>query len=138
MRPLTKVMESINISLLETGSNKNVSEVRVDGVIDTLTAGELDEVIESLVKRGRYCIVIDLAGVDYISSAGWGIFISYIKAARANSGDIKLAGMIPNVREIYELLEFDNVLHAYSSLEEARSSFDTLPDVKKKARSSPE
>nr|HID60195.1 STAS domain-containing protein [Desulfobacterales bacterium] len=33
-------------------------------------------------------IIIDLAGVDYISSAGWGIFISSIREIRANNGDI--------------------------------------------------
>ncbi|MEE8576097.1 MAG: STAS domain-containing protein, partial [candidate division Zixibacteria bacterium] len=90
-------MDNINISLTESGSDKAVSEVRIDGVIDTLTASELDQVIETLLKRQRYHIVVDLAGVDYISSAGWGIFISHIKYVRDNGGDILLSGMIPNV-----------------------------------------
>ena len=117
-------MENISISLSESGIDNTVSEVRIDGVIDTLTAGELEEVIDSLVKRQRYNIVIDLAGVDYISSAGWGIFISHIKDLRINGGDIKLANMIPNVYEIYELLEFDKVLQAYNSVDTAREKFE--------------
>ncbi|MBD3403610.1 anti-sigma factor antagonist [candidate division GN15 bacterium] len=116
-------MDNISISLLESGQDKAVSEVRIDGVIDTLTASELEEVIDSLIKRERYKIVIDLAGVDYISSAGWGIFISHIRDVRSNGGDIKLAGMIPNVYEIYELLEFDNVLKSYRSVDDARANF---------------
>lgn len=116
-------MDTISISLSESGANRAVSEIRVDGVIDTLTAGELEDVIDSLVKRERYLIVVDLAGVDYISSAGWGIFISHIKDVRGRGGDIRLAGMIPNVAEIYELLEFDNVLKAYTSVDDARLSF---------------
>ncbi|MDX9858197.1 MAG: STAS domain-containing protein [candidate division Zixibacteria bacterium] len=116
-------MDNISISLSEAGQDKSVSEVRIDGVIDTLTASELEEVIDSLIKRQRYKIVIDLAGVDYISSAGWGIFISHIRDVRANHGDIKLAGMIPNVYEIYELLEFDNVLKAYRTVDDARDTF---------------
>ncbi|HVP06636.1 MAG TPA: STAS domain-containing protein [Candidatus Acidoferrum sp.] len=118
-----------------------MSEIRVDGVIDTLTAGELEEVIDSLLKRGRFRIIIDLAGVDYISSAGWGIFISHIKEVRLNEGDIKLAGMISNVQEIYQLLEFDNVLQSFPSVDEARTLFDRVsPDggPKKKAMKSPE
>ena len=116
-------MDNISISLSEAGQDKSISEVRIDGVIDTLTASELEEVIDSLIKRQRYKIVIDLAGVDYISSAGWGIFISHIRDVRANDGDIKLAGMIPNVYEIYELLEFDNVLTSYRSVDDARGTF---------------
>ncbi|MBK7141085.1 MAG: STAS domain-containing protein [bacterium] len=130
-------MENISISLSESGQDRSVSEIRVDGVIDTLTAGELEEVIDSLLKRGRYKIVFDLAGVDYISSAGWGIFISHIKEVRGRGGDIKLANMIPNVYEIYQLLEFDNVLQAFESIDDARSRFDTSPadgGLKKKDR----
>ncbi len=116
-------MENISISLSESGRENNVSRVRVDGVVDTLTAGELEEVMSSLLKRDRYKIVIDLAGVDYISSAGWGIFISHIRDVRTNGGDIRLANMIPDVYEIFELLEFDNVLQAHSSVDEAVDSF---------------
>ena len=126
--------DNISISLQESGQSE-VSEIRVDGVIDTLTAGDLEEVIDSLLKRERYNLIVDLAGVDYISSAGWGIFISHIKEVRANGGDIKLANMISNVHEIYELLEFDNVLAVYPSVDEARDSFGArLPDQKKKSK----
>jgi anti-sigma B factor antagonist len=133
-------MDTISISLSETGQNRSVSEIRVDGVIDTLTAGELEEVIDTLLKRGRYRIIIDLAGVDYISSAGWGIFISHIKDVRSNNGDIKLAGMIPNVGEIYQLLEFDNVLKSHVTVDDARAAFDRhgSDESKKKAMKSPE
>ena len=125
----------ISISLSETDPS-GISDIRVDGVIDTITASELEQVIDSLVKRERFRIVIDLAGVDYISSAGWGIFISNIKLVRQNNGDIKLANMIENVREIYELLEFENVLRAYDSLSEAHAGFEggRAESVKKKAR----
>ena len=115
-------MENISISLKEN-HHKDISEVRVDGVIDTLTSAELEEVLASLIKRDHYKLIIDLAGVEYISSAGWGIFISHIKDVRNNEGDIILANMVPDVYEIYELLEFDNVLKAYSSVEDAAGEF---------------
>ena len=115
-------MENISISLAESDPS-GVSEIRIDGVIDTTTAVELEQVVESLVKRERFRMVFDLAGVDYISSAGWGIFISRIKDIRDHNGDIKLANMAPNVREIYELLEFDKILKAYDSVESARAEF---------------
>jgi anti-sigma B factor antagonist len=120
-------MDNIRISLSESGHGRDVSEIRVDGVIDTLTASELEQVFESLLRRGRYRIVVDLAGVDYISSAGWGIFISHIKDIRDNSGDVKLANMVSDVREIFELLEFDKVLEAHPSVESAVSKFAGSP-----------
>jgi len=116
-------MSDIKISLDSSGPAGKVSVVRVDGVIDTITAPELEKVMNSLLEQKKYYIVVDLGGVDYISSAGWGIFISNIREIRQNSGDIKLARMIPNVYEIFELLEFDSILRAFDSVEKAKSDF---------------
>ncbi len=118
-------MSDIKISVSESGADDAVSIIRVDGVIDTLTATQLEEVLDRLLKRGRFQLVFDLAGVDYISSAGWGIFISRIKEIRQGNGDIKLANMVPNVLEVYELLEFDSILSAHESINGARLAFDS-------------
>ena len=119
-------MSDIKISVETTqapGSDKEVTVIRVDGVIDTMTASELEKVASSLLGQRRYNIIIDLGGVDYISSAGWGIFISNIREIRLNNGDIKLARMIPNVYEIFELLEFDSILKAFDNIEKAKADF---------------
>lgn len=116
-------MEDIRISLDTSGTEGEISIVRVDGVIDTMTATELEKVMNSLLDQKRYKIVIDLGGVDYISSAGWGIFISNIREIRQNAGDIKLARMVPNVHEIFELLEFDSILQSFDNVEKAKHKF---------------
>ncbi len=132
-------MDEISISLSESEPG-GISEIRVDGVVDTTTASELERVVDALLKRERFRLIFDLAGVDYVSSAGWGVFIAHLKEARERQGDIKLANMAPNVHEIYELLEFDRVLKVYNSVEAAREDFrsaTTSSDPKKKARGSP-
>jgi len=68
-----QAMSDIKISVSESGSDDAISIIRVDGVIDTLTATQLEEVLDRLLKRGRFHLILDLAGVDYISSAGWGL-----------------------------------------------------------------
>ncbi|MBD3233904.1 MAG: anti-sigma factor antagonist [candidate division Zixibacteria bacterium] len=123
-------MNDIKISLDTIGDDNEITLVRVDGVIDTMTATELEKVISSLLEQKRFNIIIDLAGVDYISSAGWGIFISNIREIRQQSGDIKLARMIANVYEIFELLEFDSILKAFDNLEDAKADFANPPAFK--------
>jgi len=119
-------MSDIKISVETTqipGLETEITITRVDGVIDTMTATELEKVTNSLLSQKRYNIIVDLGGVDYISSAGWGIFISNIREIRLNKGDIKLARMIPNVYEIFELLEFDSILKAFDNIEKAKNDF---------------
>jgi anti-sigma B factor antagonist len=112
-------MEGIQVSTEIAGSANQISIIRVGGYIDTTTSSELERALDTLLKQKRYNIVVDLGNVDYISSAGWGIFISEIKSIRENNGDLKLVKMIPDVYEIFELLEFHHILDVYDTLEEA-------------------
>jgi anti-sigma B factor antagonist len=117
-------MEGIQVSVDKAGANQQISIIKVGGYIDTTTSAELEHALTSLLKSNRHNIIIDLGNVDYISSAGWGIFISEIKGIREKSGDLKLARMIPDVYEVFELLEFHYILRAFDTLEEAISDFD--------------
>ncbi len=117
-------MEGIQVSTEVAGSQGEISIIKVGGFIDTTTSAEVERALNNLLKSGRYNIIIDLRNVDYISSAGWGIFISEIKTIREHNGDLKLARMIPDVYEIFELLEFHHILEVYDTLEEAVRSFE--------------
>lgn len=117
-------MEGIQVSVENTGPNNNISVIKVGGYIDTTTSAELEHTLSSLLKENNYNIIIDLGNVDYISSAGWGIFISEIKGIREKNGDLKLVRMIPDVYEVFELLEFHYILKAFDSLDEAIADFN--------------
>lgn len=117
-------MEGIQVSVEKTGTQKDISVIKVGGYIDTTTSSELERALDSLLKSGVFRVIIDLKNVDYISSAGWGIFISEIKGIRERGGDLKLANMIPDVYEVFELLEFHYILKAYDSVEAAIRDFN--------------
>jgi len=119
-------MEGIQVSTEIVGSRNHISIIKVGGYIDTTTSSELERALDSLLKQGRFYIIVDLGNVDYISSAGWGIFISEIKSIRENGGDLKLVRMVPDVYEIFELLEFHHILDVYDTVEEATNKFESL------------
>ena len=124
--PVVAEGSGLKIAVSNTGPTKEISIVRIDGAVDTMTAGDLEQVISSLIARGRYRLVLDLAGVEYISSAGWGVFVSHLREVRERAGDIKLARMTPDVREIYELLEFDGLLPFFHDLDSAIAEFQGI------------
>lgn len=117
-------MEGIQVSVEKVGAKQNIAVIRVGGYIDTTTSAELEHSLSSILKSHCHNIVIDLGNVDYISSAGWGIFISEIKGIREKGGDLKLIRMIPDVYEVFELLEFHYILKAFDTLDEAIADFD--------------
>lgn len=117
-------MEGIQLSVEKAGFRNSISIIKVGGYIDTTTSSELEHALNSLLKAGSYNIIIDLGNVDYVSSAGWGIFISEIKGIREKGGDLKLVRMIPEVYEVFELLEFHFILKAFDTIEEAVKDFE--------------
>ncbi len=123
-------MEGIQLSVERPTTRDDIAIIKVGGYIDTTTSAELEHSLSSLLKAGSYNIIIDLANVDYISSAGWGIFISEIKGIREKGGDLKLVGMIPDVYEVFELLEFHYILKAFDTVEEAIKDFDAEAKAK--------
>ena len=117
-------MEGIQVSMEKVGANQDIAVIKVGGYIDTTTSAELEHSLSSILKSNCFNIIIDLGNVDYISSAGWGIFISEIKGIREKHGDLKLVRMIPDVYEVFELLEFHYILKAFENIEEAIADFD--------------
>ncbi len=119
-------MKGIDVYVEEAVQNRGVSVLRVSGYVDTTTSPELERRMQALLRDKRYHIVVDLTRVEYISSAGWGIFISEIREIREHGGDLKLAGMVPDVREVFDLLEFENILQAFPDPDLAVSSFGPI------------
>ncbi len=122
-------MEGIQVSVSKTGaSESNIFAIKVVGSIDTATSAEVERALDKLVSNRDYKVIVDLGNVDYISSAGWGIFINHIKEIREGGGDLKLANMKSDVSEIFDLLEFHHILRAYGTIEEAIKDFDLSSD----------
>ena len=116
-------MEKLIISEERTGPDNSLALLTLSGTIETTNASGLEDTLERIIDDRCFRIVVDLGMVKYISSAGWGIFISEIKRIRRNGGDIKLAAMTPEVREVFELLEFNSILKPFPDKQAAVKDF---------------
>ncbi|MBC7250803.1 MAG: STAS domain-containing protein [Anaerolineae bacterium] len=83
---------------------KRVSVITIKGRVDSSNAPELASAFQSLTDRGRYRLVADLGGLEYISSAGLRILVSTLKTCRRyNRGDLRLSNIPPRIAEILDL-----------------------------------
>lgn len=96
-----------------------ISVVAVKGYLDAHTAPELEQVLQQLVDEERVHIVVNLAGLSYISSAGLGVFMGFIEDIRKKKGDIKLAEPNEKVYRVFDLLGFPVLYEIYQKEEEA-------------------
>jgi len=81
----------------------------VRGFLDAHTFEELEKTITDIFEAGRFKIGVDLSGLDYISSAGAGVFIGAIGTAQENDGNIILMKPTANVKEGSDLLGLSQI-----------------------------
>jgi len=117
-------MSGLVLNIEMVGANQEIALVRASGYIDTHTGPSLAQALSKLFEAKHFKVVCDLEKVNYISSAGWGVFIGEIGRVRNQGGDLKLVAMLPEVEEVYKVLEFDMILKNYSNINEALRHFN--------------
>ncbi len=112
-------MEHLSVSVSNDFLSKGITVLAVKGTIDTTTAPDFEKSFSAVLDEKKFKLVVDLKDVDYVSSAGWGIFIGEIKRIRGQKGDLVLTGMNPEVLGVYELLDFNAILKSFPDVDSA-------------------
>lgn len=98
--------------------------ITLTGRVDSATAPQLNQVFEDLIQRGRFKIVVDMSGVEYMSSAGFRVLLSAQRACRRyHRGEVVLALVPPRVLEALDLAGFTRVFKIFDNLPDAIGHF---------------
>lgn len=101
----------------------SVTVISLTGSIDAMTAPAITEFIQGQIAKGNVRLVADFSGVDYTSSAGLRVMLGGIKETRAQSGDLRLAGVQADVLKVLTLSGFTNILKLFNNVDLAVASF---------------
>jgi anti-sigma B factor antagonist len=105
---------------------KEVEDVRVlniQGFLDAHTAQNFENELQKLITEKNYKIIVNLDGLQYISSAGLGVFMGVIEDIRNNGGDLKICCAAPKVFKVFDLLGFPSLYEFFDSEELAVKQF---------------
>lgn len=89
--------------------NGGVLVVAPRGRLDTTTSPDLEKRLLSHIDTGARQVVLDLEGIEYISSAGLRVLLLVAKKLRGGGGDVVLCGLGPAVRQVFELAGFQSI-----------------------------
>lgn len=101
----------------------DVSIVYLKGYLDAHTAPDFETALQQLVDEDRVRIVVNLADLTYISSAGLGVFMGFIEDIRGKGGDIKLAEPTEKVFRVFDLLGFPVLYEVFQLESEAIAKY---------------
>ena len=99
--------------------NNGVTIVSVKGRMDAVTTPEIDGKLTGLIDGGERRLVVDLQGLDYISSAGLRSLLATAKRLKAEQGDMVFANLEGHVTEVFKISGFYALFKVYPSVDAA-------------------
>jgi anti-sigma B factor antagonist len=107
-----------------TTQYKHCDLVKVSGRVDSQTAPQLAEALDTITNGGRFKIVIDMSEIDFMSSAGLRVLINTQKnCKRFNRGEVVLAQVPERIYEALDLAGFVPLFAFYDDVTTAVGRF---------------
>lgn len=104
---------------IHEADGKTVAEL--SGTLDTTSAPDVGSELENRIGAGDSKIIVDLAGVEFVSSAGLRILLVAAKKLRASGGDLAVCSLNETVQEVFDMSGFSSILKVFPGRDDALS-----------------
>jgi len=91
--------------------------------INALIADDLKNEISKVLNNTNPRVILDLKGIHYIDSTGFGCFLSVYKTAKNNYGVLKFACPEPAIIKVFETLNLNSIFDIFEDMEDCINSF---------------
>ena len=111
--------------MLKIEKINNITVVHFNKIdrFNALITEPVKEDLKSFFNSPGTKLILNLQGIKYIDSSGFGVFLSILKTATNNKGVFKICGISNEVMELFKLLQLHNVFTLYPDLDECLDSF---------------
>ena len=114
-------MDHIKVDSAEL--SPGIYELKIDGSLDWSNFAKVETAIETIFAKGIYKIVVNLKQCRYISSAGFGCFISSLDTAMKNNGDLVFASTPSEIQDVFNILGLSKILRFAENADAALALF---------------
>ena len=106
----------LNIKLQQT--DKNTVKLILSGQINSETWERLDRQITELLGKKIMALILDMADVDFISSAGVGAIIKAKMSLMRNYGDLAILNPQPQIRKVFDIMKLLPAMNVFANIKE--------------------
>ena len=93
--------------------------MQLSGEVDASNSVDLDAAIQEMLAEGINRILVDGSKLDYISSAGLGVFMSYLEEFQEKDIQLVIFGLLEKVQQVFVILGLDKLMIIKPNQEEA-------------------
>ncbi|MBN1310794.1 MAG: STAS domain-containing protein [Anaerolineae bacterium] len=109
----------MGISFAMEHLENNLYKVTLKGTLDAPGAMAIEEQFQAMLRGRKDRVIIDLAGMDYMSSYGLRMLLMAAKSLHEAGGGLFLSGPNPYVMEVIRLAGYDTMFPVYDTVEDA-------------------
>ncbi|MFW5488727.1 MAG: STAS domain-containing protein [Desulfovibrio sp.] len=96
--------------------------IKLDGRVVSDNAPDVKKRIQDRLTEGYLNLVLDMSNVPFIDSSGLGTLVASFRTVGAKGGVLLIAGLIPEVRALFQLTRLDKVFEIYETVDQAVES----------------
>jgi len=114
------------MNLIKSEKINDVIVARFDQSVksfDALITEDSKKELNAYFDKPNTKLALNLDGIKYIDSTGFGVFLSIMKTANNNYGFFKICNIAPDVLELFKLLQLHNVFDLHKDLNTCIESF---------------
>ena len=93
--------------------------IRAQDRLDSANAQVFCDYLDAAIQSAGACVVIDMQGLDYISSAGLRAVLQALRKLEQQDGKLAICSLTAGVRNVFETSGFDQLIDVHPSCSEA-------------------
>lgn len=109
----------MNLRVKSRRLNDGAGVIELIGEVDVYSAAQAKQSMHELIDSGANHLVIDMNNTDYLDSTAMGVLVGVLKKVAENGGWVRLVGLKPRVRRLFEITRLDQILPIFDSEEQA-------------------
>ncbi len=108
----------MSLKIITSQKNTFTANVMLSGILNMDTAGKLEQEIQQLRADGTKMMVLDLANLTQITSAGIGIITKVKTSLSKQGGDFAMINLQPQIKKVFEIVRLLPILNIFENTEE--------------------
>ena len=97
----------------------NVDVIGISGRLDAVTSAEAEQQLLAAAQAGQGDMVLNLSGLDYVSSAGLRVLLAVGKHLKTRQASLRFVGLRGPVRDVFSISGFTSIFEVFETEAEA-------------------
>ena len=116
----------MSLNVVVSSRKTGVYVVKPEGRLDSDTYLVLEQKIDSLLEPATRVLIMDMSGLDYISSAGVRVLFKAKKGLSGSGGEFMMTNLKPQIRKVFEIINALPSISIFRNIEEADAYLDAM------------